>query len=362
MKPFALEYPVDGRRRLRIWGVSLRLHNLISAVLLGAVLVGLALTSLSVGTLSLSHGEVVRGLFGQGTPMAEFALWQVRLPRILLATIAGFAIAMTGAILQTLARNPLADPGLLGLSQGAIVAAMLLAVVAPDLVIGWRALGATMGALATGIVILALVGPARAGGVSIVLMGIAVETTLSALSTMLLVHTPMEVSHQLAAWMAGTMDRASWSLLTGYLPWAAIALPLVLLAGPSLRAYELGDDQARAIGSATGLRRAAILLAAVALAGATTAAVGPLLFLGIMGPHLAGFLSPATGAARLWLSGLVGAILVVAADLALRILDPAFPMQLGLCLVLIGVPLFIVTLRLAGRRHPSPHPAATRRK
>ncbi|MEM9438994.1 MAG: iron ABC transporter permease [Pseudomonadota bacterium] len=350
MKRIAWEIPVDGRRRLRLGSLRMRVHNLTVAALLAASLIIVALTSLGSGTTVLTLTDVVTALIGQGTPMTEFAIWQVRMPRILLAILAGFAVAMSGAILQTIARNPLADPGLLGLSQGAIVAAMILAVAVPDLAMGWRALGATSGALATGILILTLVGPSQAAGLSILLMGIAVETTLSAISTMLLVHTPLEVSYQLAAWMAGTMDRASWQLLAGYTPWVALVAPLLLLAGPSLRAYDLGDDLARAIGTPTGLRRAAILLATIALAGATTAAVGPLLFLGIMGPHLAGFLSPATGATRLWLSGLMGAILVVAADFAVRMLGPVMPLQLGLSLVLIGVPLFIMTLRLTARR------------
>ena len=114
--------------------------------------------------------------------------------------------------------------------------------------------------------------------------------------------------------------------------------------------YGLGDDLARAVGEPTGLRRVLILLATVTVAGSTTAAVGPLLFLGIIGPHLAGFLSPATGTARLWLSGLMGASLVVSADMGVRLLGSTVPLPLGLCLVLIGVPLFIVSLRIAALR------------
>lgn len=350
MSVLGIEKPVDGRRRLRIGPLAPRLDNAATALALMLAVLTASLVSLSHGTTPVSTGEVLSALFGHASEDAEFAVLEVRLPRILLGVAAGFAVAMTGAILQTLARNPLADPGLLGLSQGAIVAAMIVAVFFPALDAGWRAFGATAGALATGILILALVGPARSAGLSILLMGIAVETTLSSVSAMLIVHSPPEISYQLSVWMAGALDRASWSVLANYLPWAALVLPVLLLAGRSLRAYELGDDLARAIGEPTGMRRAAILLAAVALAGSTTAAVGPLLFLGVMGPHLARFLSPATGTARLWLAGLMGALLVTVADLGVRLVEPAIPVTLGLCLVLVGVPLFIATLRIVAHR------------
>ncbi|MGP9806209.1 FecCD family ABC transporter permease [Paracoccus sp. NSM] len=342
--------PVDGRTRLHLGPVAPRVGNLIAGVSLAIACLAVALVSLIHARTGVQATDLLAALLGRDADPAALDILDLRAPRVVLALVTGFIVAVAGAILQTLARNPLAEPGLLGLSQGAVVATMLLAALVPAATLAQQSLAATGGALLTGVTILALVGPGRAAGLSILLMGIAVQTVLASVSALLLVHAPPDLSYRLAAWSMGALDRASWPLILGYLPWAFLTVPLLILAGPSLRAYDLGEDLARALGEPLGMRRVAILLAVVALTGASTAAAGPLLFLGVMAPHLATYLSPASGTARLVLSGLVGALLVALADLAARLAMPVLPLPLGLCLVLIGVPAFAASLRLAGSR------------
>ncbi len=343
----------DGASILRLRsGLAIRLADLAAAALLVAV--GVAIVALSAGTGStpIALGDLVGALFG--APLSEdqsFALWSVRLPRVAVGFMAGWCVALTGAMLQSLARNPLADPGLFGLNQGSMVMIMLLLVLVPEVPRALIPIAALGGGLAVALLLIWLVRGERTGGLAILLMGIAVETVLSSVASILILYTPREISYGLSAWLAGSLFQATAEAGVMVLPWFMLSLLAAFLSGPSLRAHDLGGELALALGEPVARSRFLVLILAVALSSAAVTAVGPLVFLGVMAPHLAGFLSAPAGRARLYLSGLTGGLMVVGADALSRGFgDVAVAMPVGLSLTILGVPLFILSLRLRGLR------------
>ncbi|MEJ8473760.1 FecCD family ABC transporter permease [Roseibium algae] len=343
----------DGKPILRLeTGLQVRLGNLVAAVFLAVLTLAMTAIALGVGSTDLTVGSVIKGLLGhQLSDEHSYALWDVRMPRILIGFMAGWLVAMTGAMLQSLARNPLADPGLFGLSQGSMVMIMLLMVLMPDAPKGAIPLAALVGGLSVALLLIWLVGGKHVSGLAILLMGIAVETVLSSVSSLLILYTPKEMSYTLSGWLAGSLFQASWSGIAALFPWFLLSVPAALFLGRALRCYDLGNEMAMALGVPIGWSRPVILIAAVLLSSASVTAVGPLVFLGIMAPHLSGFLSPATGRARLFLSGLTGGVLVVGADCLTRGLSGEIALPIGLSLSLLGVPLFIIALRLRALRN-----------
>ncbi|MEE2864577.1 MAG: iron chelate uptake ABC transporter family permease subunit, partial [Pseudomonadota bacterium] len=199
------------------------------------------------------------------------------------------------------------------------------------------------------------VGSERSSGLSIVLMGIAIETVLSSFGSLLILYLPTETSIALSEWLAGSLFQANWTVIAAFTPLFVLSLAAIFVLGPAMATYDLGSEMAMALGEPVGRSRPLILLTAVVLSSAAVTAVGPLVFLGVLAPHIAGFLSPAVARARLFLSALMGGILVLIADALTRGLGGSLPMPLGLSLTMVGVPLFIIALRLQALRKLQSH-------
>ncbi len=351
------DHAIDGKPVLRFAsGLEIRLGNLWAGIALLVCLVVLTVAGLSVGNTDTGIGDMMRSLFGGSLGDSQaYALWSVRLPHILTGFMAGFSVALAGAMLQSIARNPLADPGLFGLSQGSVLAIILLLVIAPAISKQALALAALTGGLGVATLLITVVGSARSGGLAILLMGIAIESVLSSFSAFLLLYTPPEISHALAEWMAGSLFQASWNSIAWFAPLIAFSLVGIFLTGRALAAYDLGNEVAMSIGEPVGISRPLILFFAVLLSSAAVTSVGPLTFLGVLAPQLAGFLSPSIARARLLLSAITGGLLVIAADTLTRGLGGDLPLPIGLSLTVIGVPLFIVALRLHALRRINSH-------
>lgn len=342
----------DGKTVFRLKnGLQLRISNLIAGAGLVGVVFLLAGYATSVGLAQTDLFDLLNSIMGGTLSDAKaYALWSVRLPRIVLGFLVGWAVALSGAMLQSLSRNPLADPGLFGFSQGSMIMIMILLVMAPLAPKSLVALAAILGGLCVAGLLLWLVGGERSTGLSIILMGIALETVLSSVGALLILYLPPEMSSTLSEWMAGSLFQANWALISSFLPLFLLSLAGVFLVGGKMAVYDLGSDMALALGEPVGRSRPLILLFAVLLSAASVTAVGPLAFLGMLAPHIAGFLSPSIARARLFLSGLMGGILVVAADLLTRGFAGEFPLPLGLSLTVLGAPLFMIGLRLQSLR------------
>lgn len=305
------------------------------------ILVGLSLVSLLAGTIWLSPARTVAALADPRPDLAQLVIMEVRLPRLVLALLLGGILGLSGAVLQGLLRNPLAEPGLLGVSSGASLGAVIA------LYYGFAAsfalatpLFALAGALATIGVALAL---SRAGGtLSLILAGVAVSTIAGAGVSLALNLAPNPfAAYEIMTWLMGSLSDRSWDhvLLAG--PFVLVGAALLLITGGALDALALGERQAESLG--IDVRRARLLaLFGTALGvGAATAVTGAVGFVGLVAPHLVRPLVGHRPGATLVPATLAGAIIVLAADIGTRVLRFGPDIKLGVFISVIGAPFFL---------------------
>ncbi|MEV0248260.1 iron ABC transporter permease [Nocardia sp. NPDC050712] len=336
---------------------TIRRRRLVGLLLGAALLVLAVLASIAIGTRSLSPGTVLDALDHAlscangpfqcpAASTAEEIVRELRLPRTGLALVCGMALGITGALIQGYTRNPLSDAGLLGLNSGAAflaaLSSYLFAFTGPQQYI-WFAFA---GALIAGVVVFGAssVGGGKASPLSLVLAGAAVAAFLQAMTNavVLLDATALDTYR---FWVVGDVAGRDAAVFWQVLPFLALGLLLALVAGPGLNLLTLGDDVARGLGVDIGRSRALGLAAVVLLCGAATAAIGPIVFLGLIVPHLARML---TGPDYRWLipySGLFGALLLLVADVAGRVVNRPGELQVGVMLAAIGAPFFIAYVR-----------------
>jgi iron complex transport system permease protein len=307
---------------------------------------GAAVAGLSLAAGLAFIGSLLTGPSGFGLPAAGDALglilWEIRLPRALLGALVGMALGASGAALQGYLRNPLAEPGLLGVTGGASLGAVLAihTGIAGSLAAALPVGGFAGAALATAAVL--LLAGAGAGPVTVILAGVAVSTVAGALTSLAVNLSPNPfASVEIVFWMLGSLsDR---SLLHVWLAAPLILAGLVCLAASSrgLDALALGEDAARNLGVDLGRLRLAIVIGTALSVGAATAVTGAIGFVGLIVPHL---LRPVVGylPSRLLLpSALAGAAIVLAADVVLRIIGPWADIRLGVATALVGAPFFL---------------------
>ncbi|MFI7116469.1 FecCD family ABC transporter permease [Amycolatopsis sp. NPDC049868] len=290
-------------------------------VVAALALVTLTLVVLSVGTgdYEMSPGEVLATLGGQGTK-AQYLVVMGRLPRVLVAILVGAALALAGAVFQTITRNPLGSPDIIGFTTGSAtggIVTLLFLGSGPGLV----SLGALAGGLLTALVVMALCAPHGLLSSRLVLIGIAVSAVLVGVNSYLLVKANLEAAAQAVGWLVGDLSGRDWGYFVPLAVAVAVLAPVVFVNGRALRMLEMGDDTATGIGVDVHRVRLTLILAAVALAAAATAATGPLPFIALAAPQLARRMTRLPGP-NLAASAFVGAALVVAADyLGQRLLE-----------------------------------------
>lgn len=319
-----------------------------------AALTALALTfaagSFFVGPTDLSPWALLRGL-GNAHDLAGIVAREIRLPRALLGLTVGAALGASGAALQGLFRNPLAEPGVTGVTASAGLGAVIalyfgLALLHPLMLPALAVTGALISA-----VVLFLLARAGAGTVALILAGVAVSSFAAALTALALTLSPNPYAlSEMLLWLMGSLKDRSWSDLAYALPLTVAGIALFLQCGRGLDGLTLGEDTAVSLGiDTTKLRRRIVIAVALATGGATAAA-GAVSFVGLVVPHL---LRPFCGyrPSRLILpSTLGGAALVCAADLGLRLAMPDGKLLLGVVTALIGAPFFFgLIVRLRGQ-------------
>lgn len=327
-----------GRRTivLRRAGFALRFQAraLVVCTVLAALTVALTMWVLAAGTYPLTVGEVWGALIDD--PDAGFARTVVvewRLPRALAAVIFGAALGVAGAVFQSLTRNPLASPDVIGFSTGSYTGALVVITVIGGSYLAVAG-GALIGGVATAAVVYLLAWRQGVQGFRLIIVGIAVSAVLSSFNTWLMLTADLEVALSAAAWGAGSLGDTSWEQVT--LGGAAVVLLLALLAllAPGLRQLELGDDAARATGIRAEPVRLAVVGIGVALTATVTAAAGPIAFVALAAPQIARRLTRSAGVS-LVPAAFVGALLLTAADLtAQHLLSVALPV--GVVTVVIG--------------------------
>ena len=296
----------DGRR------TRSRHRALLTGGIAAAAIVVFAL-SLMIGQTFYGPDEVVRVLLGEVVPGASFTVGELRLPRAVLGLLAGFSFGIAGVTFQTMLRNPLASPDIIGISSGAGAAAVigLVALSLDETTVSFLALGA---ALLTAAVIYLLSNGRGFAGTRLILIGIGVAAMLDSVIAYVLSRSAAWDMQLAMRWLTGSLNVVSWSTVVPLALACAVLVPLLLALGRNLGLLRLGDDPASALGVRVPTTRVLLILAAVGLLAFATAATGPIAFVAFMaGPIAARIVGP--GASLLVPAGLVGALLVLVADL-----------------------------------------------
>ena len=330
-----------------------RPRALVVPALLALVALLLAAVDVGRGDYPIGVLDVLRIVAGGGEPADRFVVTELRLPRALTALLVGLAFGMSGAILQSIARNPLASPDILGITQGAGVGAVALIVLAGGSVGGAAAfvgppVAALIGGLLAATAIYLLAWRQGVSGFRLVLVGIAVSAVLASLISYLLVVADITEAAQATVWLTGSLNGRGWEhVLPVALAVGAVGV-VALVGGTTLAALRLGDDSARVLGVRLQTGQAVLLAVSVVLASVAVAAAGPIPFVALIAPQLALRLVRSAGPPVV-AAGLVGAVLVVASDVVSRTVLP-FELPVGVLTAAIGAPYLLHLLARRTRR------------
>lgn len=304
--------------------------------------VAMFLASLFVGYAAISFPEGIAALFGQGNPLYVTIMQEIRLPRALLAAMVGLSLGLAGAAMQGFLRNPLAEPGLIGVSGSAALGAVIA------LQTGFASLyllalpitALTFAALSVGL-ILVLAGP-RGSSLTLILAGIAISAFAAALTSLALNLSPNPyAASEIMFWMMGSVANRAMTHVWLALPIMALGWIALAGLGRGLDALTLGEDAAEAMGISLSRLRLQLLFGTAAAVGAATAVAGAVGFVGLVVPHLLRRFAHGRPSTLLWASALGGAAMVLAADLVTRLVLPDRDLKLGVVMALIGAPLFL---------------------
>jgi len=315
-------------------------------VVLNAVLcllmLALFLASLAVGPAELGISESVRGLFAGGGEAAAIIMREIRLPRALLGLGIGFTLGISGAVLQGFLRNPLAEPGIVGVSAMAAFGAVLVfySGLAGSTLYALPA-GALIGALIAVLLLLALA--ARSGStLTLILAGVALSSLSAALTSLVLNLSPNPfASYEIIFWLLGSLKDRSIEHVWLALPLTLAGWLLIALSARAIDALSLGEETAASLGIDMRRARLFIVLGTALGVGAATAVAGTIGFVGLVVPHLVRPLTNRLPSRLLLPAGFAGAALLLAADVAVRLILPAGELNVGVLTALIGAPFFL---------------------
>ncbi|MBE1535052.1 FecCD family ABC transporter permease [Actinomadura algeriensis] len=331
-------------------GVSLRYQPRALAVAGGCLVVALAAGVLLIGTgdFPMTPAEVIRTLLGRGGPAESLIVNEIRLPRAVTGLAVGAALGLGGAIFQSLTRNPLGSPDILGFTSGASTGVLVTIVLAGGGGVA-VASGAAAGGIATGLLIYAVAGRNGAHGQRLVLVGIGTAAILTGVNGYLLTQAHITEAARAVLWLTGSLDGRDWVDAAPVLVALAVLGPLVLIGcGRALRMLEMGDDAAHGLGVPIERARLIMLGAAVLLTSLAAAAAGPVAFVALTAPQLARRLTRATGPGLLP-AMCMGAALLVAADWLAQNAFPGRQLPVGVVTGLLGGG-YLVWLLVAERK------------
>ncbi|MFX0569597.1 FecCD family ABC transporter permease [Bacillus pumilus] len=322
---------------------------LVVTVVLLCLSVAVVLYSLNTGTLKLNPLVVVKTLFGFGDFQSETVLFDYRLPRIVVTMLAGIGLGMAGGILQSLSRNPLADPGIIGLNAGAAFGLIVYVTYFhalegnPSLLIPLFTFG---GGLLAAAVIVLLAYDRQEGLVPIrlILVGIAVAAGFSALTLFLSLKLDEDTYTFASRWLVGNVWGRDWIHVLALLPWIVCLVPLTLMQSSTLNALTLGDAVASSVGVRVQRQRLLLLTLAVGLASASVSMTGGIGFIGLVAPHLARRLVGSLHQYFLPVSALIGLLILVSADTIGRSIFAPNAIPAGVVVAFIGAPYFLYLL------------------
>ncbi|WP_337098989.1 FecCD family ABC transporter permease [Paenibacillus sp. YIM B09110] len=326
-----------------------RSRAIIVMTVLGILIISSFIISMNTGYIRLSPLDVLKTVFGSGTSKQELILFDFRLPRIVISVLIGAGFAVSGAIIQGISRNPLSDPGLLGINAGAGLAVVLyisfypVNEAAPLFFMPFLAL---VGAGATAVLIYSLSYRKHYGlmPTRMILVGIAVAAGIGAAMLVLTIRLDPNDYQFVSVWLAGSIWGTNWKFVLALLPWILILLPYSFTKAKVLNALNLGDQLAIGLGARVNRERLGLIAAAVGLAGACVAVGGGIGFVGLIAPHLARRLVGPQHQYLLPASALIGALLLIVADTLARWAFQPTDIPTGIVVAVIGAPYFLYLL------------------
>jgi len=318
-------------------------------LLLTIIIVTTCIISLGLGYSSLSYGRLIPTLLGEGTFKEEFVLYSIRLPRMVITILAGMALALSGAILQSITRNNLADPGILGINSGAGVAVSLYFLFFPieaNSFIYMIPLIAFLGAILTAIMIYMLSYNKVIGmqPIRMVLTGVGFSLAFSGLMIVLISSAEQTKVDFIAKWIAGNIWGTDWPFVLAILPWLVILIPLTFYRTKRLDLMSLSEPVAIGIGLNIKRERKIMLFVSVALAASAVSVTGGISFIGLLSPHIAKALVGPRNQLFIPIAMLMGGWLLLLADTIGRNIADPNGVPAGIIVALIGAPYFIYLL------------------
>ncbi|MCW1933893.1 FecCD family ABC transporter permease [Pararhodobacter zhoushanensis] len=305
----------------------------------------LMLASILIGPAAVPVGDSLAALIrGDGGPLT-LVMRELRLPRAVLAATIGAGLGLSGAVMQGYLRNPLAEPGLLGVSGAAALGAVLALQTG---LAAAMALALPLSGLAgafTAVLVLALLAGPSGGALTLILAGIGVSALSGAGLALVLNLSPDPFAAQeIVFWLMGSLADRSWSHVALALPFIVVGCAVLLTQAQALSALTLGEEAAASMGVNLGRLRVVVLLGTAAVVGASTAVAGSIGFIGLMVPHILRRVTRGNPARLLPVSALGGAALLLAADIAVRLILPGRDLKLGVLLAILGAPFFLMLI------------------
>lgn len=296
--------------------------------------------SIRYGTYTLSFDEISQAFHPDDKNY--FTLMEYRLPRALLAIIIGGALAISGVLVQSVVRNPLASPDILGINNAAGLVAVTVLIFLPNLAFYWLPIFAFIGGVLSFILLWVICG-FNFRPIKMAIIGVALSALWAAISHYLMLTNPVEINTAML-WLTGSLWGRSWAYVDVVLPWLLVLLPLPFIFCRDLDTLGLGENKAATLGVSVNKTQILVLVLAVALSTTAVAICGPIAFLGLVAPHLARKLVGGRHRTLLPAAMLIGTLLLQISDILARVIDPPTELPAGILTAIIGAPYFFYLL------------------
>lgn len=296
--------------------------------------------SIRYGTYTLSFDEISQAFHPDDKNY--FTLMEYRLPRALLAIIIGGALAISGVLVQSVVRNPLASPDILGINNAAGLVAVTVLIFLPNLAFYWLPIFAFIGGVLSFILLWMICG-FNFRPIKMAIIGVALSALWAAISHYLMLTNPVEINTAML-WLTGSLWGRSWAYVDVVLPWLLVLLPLPFIFCRDLDTLGLGENKAATLGVSVNKTQILVLVLAVALSTTAVAICGPIAFLGLVAPHLARKLVGGRHRTLLPAAMLIGSLLLQISDILARVIDPPTELPAGILTAIIGAPYFFYLL------------------
>ncbi|MGJ0145819.1 FecCD family ABC transporter permease [Staphylococcus haemolyticus] len=296
--------------------------------------------SLCVGSTMYSPLKAIHGIL----KFDDFILNEYRIPRTLLGLVVGSSLAISGAVIQGVVRNPLASPDVIGITKGASLSAIIVIMLFPSAPLLVLPIGSFIGALFISLILSFLISKYNIKGSTLALIGLAIGAICTAVVQFLLIRNPMDANNALV-WLTGSLYGHTIENFYSVIPWFVITLPLVLCLSYQLDILNLGEHIATALGARVQRLKMILLILSVMLAGASISVVGGISFLGLIAPHIARSIVGLRYFHVVIMSGCIGSILILFSDGLARGIHPPLDIPVGVIIAIIGVPYFLFLLR-----------------